>query len=60
VVVAAQDGRLTLRGIVADDKERARVEEVAAAVPGAKGLANELRTMKGGLYRFPSQVKDKG
>jgi len=60
VVVAAEGGRLTLRGIVADDKERKRVEEVAAAVPGAKGVSNELRTMAGGLYRFPSQVKDKG
>jgi len=59
VVVAAEHGRLTLRGIVADDKERTRVEEVARSVPGAKGVANELRTMAGGLYRFPSQVKDR-
>ena len=60
VVVEASGGGLVLRGIVADDKERGLVEQVVAAVPGAKGLANELRTMKGGLYRFPSQVKDKG
>ena len=59
VVVAAEHGRLTLRGIVADDKERKRVEDVAAGVPGAKGVTNELRTMAGGLYRFPSQVKDR-
>ena len=60
VLVEASGGRLSLRGIVVDDRERALVEEVAGSVPGAKSVANELRTMKGGLYRFPSQVKDKG
>jgi cytidylate kinase len=60
VVVEAKGGSLTLRGIVVDDKEKALVGEVAAAVRGATGVANELRTMAGGLYRFPSQVKDKG
>ena len=59
VLVEASGGGLALRGIVTDDKERALVEEVASRVPGAKGIANELRTMTGGLYRFPSQVKDR-
>jgi cytidylate kinase len=60
VLVEAAGSRLTLRGIVVDDDERSLVEAVAAAVPGSRGVANELRTMAGGLYRFPSQVKDKG
>jgi cytidylate kinase len=60
VMVEARGGHLTLRGIVADEREKALVAEVAAGTAGAKGVANELRTMTGGLYRFPSQVKDKG
>jgi cytidylate kinase len=60
VLVEASGNGLVLRGIVADDKERSLVEQVASNVPGAKGIANELRTMKGGLYRFPTHVKDKG
>ena len=60
VLVEASGGKLSLRGIVADDRERGLVEQVVSGVPGAKALANELRTMTGGLYRFPSQVKDKG
>jgi cytidylate kinase len=59
IVVEARGGSLTLRGIVVDDKEIAVVGEIAARVPGAKGVANELRTMAGGLYRFPSQLKDR-
>jgi cytidylate kinase len=60
VLVEARGGALTARGIVANETEKARVEEVLSKVAGAKGIANELRTMAGGLYRFPSQVKDKG
>jgi hypothetical protein len=60
VLVEANAGALTLRGIVANDAEKARVDEVVAKVAGAKGVANELRTMAGGLFRFPSQLKDKG
>ncbi len=60
VVVKASGGRLTVRGIVVDEKEKATVGEVAGGVAGASSVANELRTMTGGLYRFPSQVKDKG
>jgi len=60
VLVEARGSVLTLRGIVVNEKEKSLVGEVAAAVPGATGVTNELRTMAGGLYRFPSQVKDKG
>lgn len=60
ISVEAAQGRIKLRGIVVDDKEKALVEEVVAKLAGVKGVDDELRTMAGGLYRFPSQVKDKG
>ena len=60
ITVDVAAGDVTLRGIVVDENEKATVGEAAAAVPGAKSVANELRTMTGGLYRFPSQLKDKG
>lgn len=59
VLVEARGGVLTLRGIVADDEERALVAEVAGRVKGVGSVTNELRTMTGGLFRFPSQVKDR-
>ncbi|HLX22973.1 MAG TPA: cytidylate kinase family protein [Usitatibacter sp.] len=50
-------GVITLRGIVVDDREKSLVREVVQSVPGAKALDDELRTMAGGLFRFPSQPK---
>jgi cytidylate kinase len=58
IAVDAEGGRLKLRGIVVDEREKALVREVLANVRGAAGTDDELRTMAGGLYRFPSQVKD--
>jgi osmotically-inducible protein OsmY len=49
-----------LRGIVVDDREKSLVKEVLQSLPGVKGIEDDLRTMAGGLYRFPSQIKDKG
>ena len=60
IVVEVRDGAVTLRGIVVNDREKALGEEVVAKLANVKSIANELRTMAGGLYRFPSQVKDKG
>ena len=60
IVVDVREGGVTLRGIVVNDREKALGEEVVAKLPGVKSIANELRTMAGGLYRFPSQLKDKG
>jgi cytidylate kinase len=60
IAVEASEGRVTARGIVVDDREKALVKEVLQKLPGAKGIDDALRTMAGGLYRFPSQVKDKG
>jgi len=60
IAVEVKDGRVSARGIVVDDREKSLVKDVLQALPGAKGVDDELRTMAGGLYRFPSQVKDKG
>ena len=60
IVVAAHAGVVTLRGIVVNDREKALCETIVGALPGVKSVANELRTMAGGLYRFPSQPRDKG
>jgi cytidylate kinase len=58
ITVDVKDGGATLRGIVVDDKEKALVREVVEKVAGAGKVADELRTMAGGLFRFPSQVKN--
>ncbi|HUL57619.1 MAG TPA: BON domain-containing protein, partial [Usitatibacter sp.] len=50
-------GIVTLRGIVVDDREKTLVVEVVKAVPGAGTVRDELRTMAGGLARFPSQTR---
>ena len=60
ITLDVKGGAVTLRGIVVDDREKKLCEEIVARLPGVKSVANELRTMAGGLYRFPSQVKDKG
>ena len=58
ITVEVNGGRITLRGIVVDDREKALAKEVLQPLAGAKGIDDELRTMAGGLYRFPSQLKD--
>jgi cytidylate kinase len=60
IAVEVKDGRVSARGIVVDDREKSLVKEVLQSLPGAKGVDDELRTMAGGLYRFPAHVKDKG
>jgi cytidylate kinase len=60
ITVEVKNGRIKLRGIVVDDREKALVKEVLQQLPGVTGIEDELRTMAGGLYRFPSQLKDKG
>ena len=60
ITVEVSAGRLRLRGIVVDDSEKALVREVLQSLPGVTAIDDDLRTMAGGLYRFPSQVKDKG
>jgi cytidylate kinase len=55
-IEAAEGGRIRLRGIVLDDRERARCEERVSQVEGVAGVDSDLRTMTAGLYRFPSQA----
>jgi cytidylate kinase len=57
ITVDVAAGRAVLRGIVMDDKERALADEVVRSVAGKREIADELRTMSGGLFRFPSQLK---
>ncbi len=54
----ADAGNLTMRGIVANDDEKNLCREVLQALPGVVHVQDELRTMAGGLYRFPSQRRD--
>jgi cytidylate kinase len=55
VAVEADEAGIHLRGIVADERERSAVLDVARAAAGGQVVRDELRTMAGGLYRFPSQ-----
>lgn len=57
IVIEVKGGRVTLRGIVVDEREKAQCEEIVAKLPGVQGVDNELRTMAGGLRRFPSQSR---
>ncbi len=59
ILAEVKAGQLTLRGIVVDEREKNLAREIVTALPGVKAVVDELRTMSGGLYRFPSQVKDK-
>src|SRR5258706_433437 len=53
------DAELARHEIEVDDaaREKALVKEVLQSLPGAAGIEDDLRTMAGGLYRFPSQPK---
>jgi cytidylate kinase len=59
IVVEVKNGHMTLRGIVVDKHEKALCQEIVSKLPGAQGLENELRTMAGGLRRFPSQSRSR-
>jgi len=59
IVVDVEGGVVTLRGIVVNDAEKALCEEIVSRLPGVISVVDQLRTMAGGLYRFPSQVKDR-
>lgn len=58
VSAEGRDGQIVLSGIVVDEAEKANVNQVAAKVQGAAGVKDELRTMAGGLYRFPQHVRE--
>ena len=60
IVVDAEAGVVKLSGIVVNDAEKKLGREIVAKLAGVKSVDDQLRTMAGGLYRFPSQLKDKG
>jgi cytidylate kinase len=45
ITIESAAGQVTLRGIVLNEKEKAAAGQVTAAVPGVKGLDNQLRVM---------------
>ena len=45
ITLDSADGRVTLRGIVADEAEKAAAARVAAAVAGVQSVDNQLRVM---------------
>ena len=53
--IEASDGKLVLRGIVANEREHALCHEVAGSTPGASGIVDELTTMSGRMKTFPQQ-----
>jgi cytidylate kinase len=53
ITIDAQDGRVTLRGIVADERERAATLQVSAGVPGVGSVDDQLRVMSRPTF-FPS------
>jgi hypothetical protein len=55
VTVDADNGRIKLRGIVVNDREKGFCREVVERVAGVTGVDDQLRTMAGGLGRFPQQ-----
>ncbi len=55
VAIEAKDGRLILRGIVANEREHAKCHEVVGTVAGPAGIADELTTMSGRMKTFPQQ-----
>jgi cytidylate kinase len=55
--VEARDGRITLRGIVANEREHALCHEVVGSVAGAAGVEDELTTMSGRMKLFPQQPR---
>ncbi len=57
VAIDAKDGRLILRGIVANDREHALCHEVIGAVAGAAGIEDGLTTMSGRMKTFPQQPR---
>ena len=53
--IEASDGKLILRGIVANEREHALCREVAGETTGASGVVDELTTMSGRMKTFPQQ-----
>ena len=57
VSIEVSAGNILLRGIVVDEREKALVLEVLRSLTGVSSIDDGLRTMAGGLARFPSQPR---
>lgn len=57
VSIEVAAGNIALRGIVVDEREKALVLEVLHSLPGVSSIDDGLRTMSGGLARFPTQPR---
>lgn len=57
VAIEAKDGRLILRGIVANEHEHAMCHKVVGVVAGKAGVEDHLATMSGRMNRFPQQPR---
>ncbi|MBK6981682.1 MAG: cytidylate kinase family protein [Betaproteobacteria bacterium] len=57
VSIDVQEGRLILRGIVADEREHALCHRVVEEVAGGAGVEDELTTMSGRMKTFPQQPR---
>jgi hypothetical protein len=53
IAIDSLDGRVTLRGIVADDAEKAAAVRVATAVPGVVAIDNQLHAISDAKH-FPT------
>jgi cytidylate kinase len=59
VTIEASGGRVVLRGIVVDDREKQLCRVVTERVSGVSGVEDELRTMAGNVGRFPQVTRRK-
>ena len=59
ISLQASGGRVTLSGIVVDDREKALCRAVVEGVKGVTSIDDELRTMAGNLGRFPQVTRRK-
>src|SRR5439155_26232027 len=57
VSIEASGDRVTLRGIVVDEREKALCREVVEKVPGVTAIDDQMRTMTGNLGRFPQVTR---
>ena len=53
ISIDCKDGKVTLRGMVADDAEKAATQGVAQGVPGVKSVDNQLHAFSD-ARRFPT------
>jgi cytidylate kinase len=58
ISVEVRAGAVALRGIVVDEREKALVNDVVGPLAGGGKMDDQLRTMAGGLSRFPTQPRN--